>query len=460
MVAERYCIVGAGPCGLLAARALRRAGIAYDHYERHSDVGGIWDIDSPGTPMYESAHFISSRFKSSFYGYPMPDSFPDYPGHRHLLEYIRGFAETFDLKRPIRFGQTVERATPIGEGAQGGWQVTLGSGEQHSYRGIIAAPGVTWLPSEPDYPGLETFAGEVLHSVAYRDPALFRGKRVLIVGAGNSGVDIACDAATNAVSAAISLRRGYHFFPKHIFGVPLDMAGTDMLRLPEGTALPEDFGEMLSLLVGDLTRYGLPAPDHPPFASHPIMNTQILHHLAHGDIVAKGAVTSFDRGGAVFADGSRLDLDAVLFATGYECRVPFIDDALFDWNGTRPDLYLNIFHRQLEGLAVVGFVEFASAGYQRFDDMAAMAAMAAMDAALRAQGGEAYAQWRALVRDDRPDLRAGHAYIASDRHANYVEVTAYRDTLKDLRQRFGWPDPNDALFAPMGQAITQGETHD
>ena len=124
----KYCIVGAGPCGLLAARAFKLAGIPYDQFERHSDVGGIWDIDNPGSSMYESAHFISSKYTSSFFGLPMPKDYPDYPDHRQLLRYIREFAEAFELRAGIRFNTSVKHAEPLGENAVDGWRVTTSGG--------------------------------------------------------------------------------------------------------------------------------------------------------------------------------------------------------------------------------------------------------------------------------------------------------------------------------------------
>jgi amino acid transporter len=438
----RYCIVGAGPCGLLAARAFKLAGIPYDQFERHSDVGGIWDIDNPGTSMYESAHFISSKYTSNFFGLPMPAEYPDYPDHRQLLAYIRAFADKFGLRSNIVFGTEVRHAEPIGPDAQDGWRVTLSTGETRIYRGIISANGVTWHASRPDYPGLERFKGKVIHSVEYRSPDLLCGKRVLILGAGNSGVDIACDAARAADAAFISVRRGYRFVPKHIFGVPTDVFLSGV-HPPKGVVIPDDPSKMLDVVVGDLTRYGLPAPDHKALESHPIMNTQILHYLAHGDIKAKGDVKTFTETGAVFADGSEEIFDLVLFATGYEYKIPYLDDSLFTWKQGHPELYLNIFHRRLHGLAVVGFVEFASAGYQRFDEMAQMAAM---DAYLEQKGDN---DWQRLKQEDRPNLRGTKNYIDSPRHANYVDVDVYRRTLGDLRERFAWPDPDNQLYDPL-----------
>ena len=433
-----HCIIGAGPCGLLAARAFRLAGIPYEQFERHSDVGGIWDIDNPGSSMYESAHFISSKYTSGFFGFPMPDDFPDYPNHAQLLSYIRSFADAFGLKPAIRFNTSVVRAVPVGENAVEGWDVTLSTGETKRYAGVVSANGVTWHPNIPSYPGLDLYKGEVRHTVTHRSAETFRGRRVLIVGAGNSGVDIACEAARTADAAFLSVRRGYRFVPKHIFGVPTDVFLSGMVHPPKGVVLPDDPSKMLDALTGDLTRYGLPAPDHKALESHPIMNTQILHHLAHGDIAAKRDIKEFTEDGAIFSDGSQEKFDLVLFATGYEYRMPYFDEKIFTWKQGHPQLYLNIFHRTLRGLAIVGFVEFASAGYQRFDEMAQMAAM---DAHIRASG-RGRDEWTKIKAEDQPNLRGKTNYIDSPRHANYVDVDVYRRKLADVREKFGWPDPS------------------
>lgn len=438
----RVCIVGAGPAGLVAARAFKLEGAPYDQFERHGDVGGIWDIDNPGSSMYESAHFISSKYTSGFFGWPMPAAYPDYPDHRQILAYVRSFADAYGLRDAIRLGCGVARAEPIGAGAAGGWDVTLETGETRRYQSLVCANGVTWHPNRPTYPGLDRFAGDVRHTVEHRSAESLKGRRVLVIGAGNSGVDIACDAARAADAAFLSVRRGYRFVPKHIFGTPTDVFLSGQVHPPKGVMLPDDPSKMLDALTGDLTRYGLPAPDHKALESHPIMNSQILHHLAHGDVVAKPDVAEFTPTGAIFKDGSEERFDLVLLATGYEYRIPYLDEALFSWNAGHPQLYLNLFHRTLAGLSVLGFVEFASAAYQRFDEMAQMLVM---DANIR-QTGQGLEAWTRMKAEHQPNLRGAMTYVNSPRHANYVEVATYRRTLGEIRAQFGWFDPGPHTY--------------
>ncbi|HEX6808850.1 MAG TPA: NAD(P)/FAD-dependent oxidoreductase, partial [Gemmatimonadaceae bacterium] len=189
---DRYCIIGAGPSGLATAHEFQRAGIAFDAIERHHDVGGIWDMQNPGTPMYDSAHFISSRTQSAFDHFPMPADYPDYPSRTRILEYLRAYADQDGIRSRITFDTTVTRATPV----DGGWDVELASGEHRRYRGVVCAVGNNWNPVDASYPG--HFDGEMYHSSRYKSATSLAGKRVLVVGGGNSGCDIACDAATVA----------------------------------------------------------------------------------------------------------------------------------------------------------------------------------------------------------------------------------------------------------------------
>jgi len=438
---NRYCVVGAGPAGLIMARALRREGIPYDQFERHADVGGIWDPENPGSPIYESAHFISSKWVSYFYGFPMPDHYPDYPSYRQILDYVRDFARSYGLYENIAFNTEVIRAEPV----DGGFDVTLSTGETRRYAGVIAVPGVTWHANAPSWPGMENFTHTIKHTVNYRDSSELKGRRVLVVGCGNSGADIACDAARSADAAFISLRRGYRFVPKHLFGIPTDVLFEGEIPPPRGVSLAGDTNHLLDAVNGDLTRLGLPKPDHDALASHPIMNVEILNRLAHGDIIAKPDIARFNADSVVFADGSEEKIDLVLLATGYEYRIPFLDPNLFEWNQGRPQLYLGLLHRKIEGLYVLGFIEFADAGYRRFDDMAQIiiADIHARETGIKKD------RLAGLRETDFPDLRGGKTYVDSPRHANYVHTETYRNILAELRGELGWPDLTDHSFDGM-----------
>lgn len=418
-------VIGAGPAGLVLAKRLQETNKSFEVFERHTGVGGIWDIDAPGSPMYESAHFISSRTHSGFPDFPMPDDFPDYPNHRQLLSYIRSFADAFDLKRHISFGMSVKTAIPADDGT---WLLDFENGQQRRARYLVCANGVTWEPNEITWPG--EFNGEVRHSVTYRSPDEMRGKRVLVVGAGNSGVDIACDASFAADQAFLSVRRGYHFLPKHIMGKPIDVFASQGPKLPFKVQ-QKLFTGLLRLINGDMEQYGLPKPDHKLLESHPIANTQILHYLGHGDCIAKGDVKELDGDNVVFADGSREQIDLVLQATGYHHASPFLAPGTLDDRDGRPDLYLGMFSRRHTNLAVLGFVEFASAAYDNFDKMAELI----VADAVAEPGDHRNTTMLGLKAMHHPDLKGGRNYVKSDRHANYVEVETYLKTLADVKER-------------------------
>lgn len=432
--APRVALIGAGPCGLAAARNLRRRGIDYVQFERHSGVGGIWDIAQPGTPMYASAHFISSRDRSGYYGFPMPETYPDYPGHRLILAYTQAFASAFDLVDGIRFDTPVSGIAPAPDG---GWDVSAG-GRTETFSHVVCATGHTWSPQWPSFPG--TFDGEVMHSVDFEDGERFRGRRVLVVGAGNSACDIACEAARNADAAYISMRRGYHFIPKHILGQPTDVfaARSKWMPAPMRRAF---FERLLQHLQGDLTRYGLPAPDHRVLASHPIINTQLIHHLQHGDIHVHANIERLDGSEVVFVDGRRVEVDLIVYATGYRYDIPYADAALFDWNGSKPRLDYAVFNRRHERLFAVGFTEMNAGGYYIFDEMTSLVADAIATQSARP---DAWRAARAAI-EAPVDFSGGLGFVASDRHTDYLDMDTYLAACGRLCRRLGWSNARTLL---------------
>ena len=424
-------VVGAGPAGLATARALRVRGLPYLQFERHRDVGGIWDIDNPGTPIYQSAHFISSRDRSGFFDFPMPASYADYPSRTEILEYTRTFADAYGLRAAIRFDSAVLRSEQRPDGS---WELDTTHGAVRA-SALVCCTGVTWAPRMPDVPG--RFDGEIIHSVRYRDPSLFAGRRVLVVGLGNSGADIASDAAPAADAAFISTRRGYHFIPKFVAGSPSDQ--TDWLPIWGERLL---YHVMRPLVIGDVRRWGLPKPDHKLFESHPLLNTQLLHYLQHGDIKAKPGVDRFDGDAVVFTDGTRERVDLVVFATGYNMSIPYLPADYLHWSNGRPDMYLNAFAAR-PGLFGVSYLEVNSSAYTLFDRVADLVASHLAD--LRDNSSRAE-RFRELMITDHPDLTGGVRFVDSPRHTNYVEVRAYRRNLRRVARLMGWPELRPGRF--------------
>ncbi len=422
---EPVGIVGAGPSGLSAAVALAERKIPFEIVDAGDRVGGIWDIDRAETPMYEAAHFISSRTVSGFPGFPMPDDYPDYPRHDQIFRYIQSYAEHHGLMTRVQHNTRVERAEP----QNGGWTVRLDSGEERHWSALVVATGVTWHPHRPSVKG--SFDGDQMHAFDFRSGDVFRGRKVLVVGGGNSGADIACEAARNAERAFISLRRGYHFLPKYVFGKPSDVFAHEGPQLP--WRLEEIvFGWLVNkLLVGNLKRYGLPKPDHPILRTHPIMNTQILHYLGHGDLEYRPDVAELRGGRVAFVDGREEEVDLIVWATGYERRFPFLD---VQGGEEKLDLYLELFDRSRDDLFFMGLFETDGAAYEMFGLQAELVA-ASLDARRRAS--PAVKPFDERRRNARPDLRGGRPYLQTLRHAYYVRGDVYTRALKKELRALG-----------------------
>lgn len=392
------------------ARSLDRAGIDFVGFEASHDVGGLWDITNPRSTMYESAHLISSRTTTQFAELPM-DSMADYPGHRELLAYFSRYADAFDLRRRFRFGTRVERVERAGEG----WTV-----DGEPFDAVVLANGTLAEPTIPTFPG--TFSGEIIHSSAYKKASVFHGKRVLIIGAGNSGCDIAVDAVHHADSVDLSVRRGYYFVPRYLFGRPSD-------TLNQGRPLPARIKQfidtrVLQAFTGDPVRFGFPRPDYRIYESHPIVNTLVLNHLGQGDLRVVPGIDRFEGHTVHFADGTQEDYDLIVLATGYTLDYPMVDRAELNWTGMAPSLYLNIFPPSFSGLFVMGMIEASGIGWQ------GRAEQADLIAAYLSATPQAREAFRAQASTPWPDLTGGYRYLALERMSYYVNKDAYRRTVR------------------------------
>lgn len=439
------CVIGAGPAGLAVARALAERNLPYTHIERHTGVGGLWDIDNPGSPMYESAHFISSKTLSGFGGWPMPDHFADYPPRQQIFEYLRSFAAAYGLRDRIEFGVGVRS---VEKNADSTWTVTRDDGRASVHRQVVVCTGAQWHPNVPELPG--DFAGEVRHTVSYRSGDELRGKRVLVVGAGNSGCDIACDAARSADHAVISMRRGYWFIPKHLFGRPVDTLAHTGPKLPMWLE-QRVFGAALRLLNGDPRRLGLQKPDHRLFETHPAVNSLLIHHLQHGDITAKPGIARTAGRTVHFTDGTSDEFDLILLATGYVHKVPVAQR--YFGGEQHPDLYLSAFSREHRGLFGVGFVETNAGAYQLFDTQAQLIAGFIDD---QRRGGSSARRFAEMIRTERPDLSSGLKFVDSPRHTGYVDGGAFEKHLEKVASTMGWRTQGlEPSAPPVGKAAVR-----
>ena len=421
---RRYAIIGGGAAGLGLAKTLAERGIEFVLFEAEDDFGGNWYFGKPCGRVYESTHLISSKRNTEFSDFPMPADYPAYPNHRQVLEYLRQFARHFDLYRQTRFGARVASLAP----ADGGWRLALASGETADFEGVFVANGRLQQPLQPRYPG--TFEGEVVHAVDYRSAEVFRGKRVLVVGGGNSGCDIAVDAAGIAAGTWHSMRRGYHFMPKFVHGRPtpewmMEAAGA----FPDEAAFWRHAQATFKAAGFDGVDYGLPAPDHAIDQAHPIMNSRLLYHIGHGDIAPKPDVERFEGRRVRFVDGSTAEVDLVLFATGYRVALPFLAPEHLDWQGAWPDLFLHVFHRRYDNLFFVGYHN-APSGLGNVTNSVSRCLAAYLRA--RERDTPAFRTFRQLTRTARP--RLGHErFIATERHGAEVDLWKYVRALNFVR---------------------------
>lgn len=419
-----YAVIGAGPMGLATARNLAKYGIPFVGFEIHSDVGGLWDIDSPTSTMYESAHLISSKKMTEFSEFPMAEEVAIYPHHRQMAEYFRHYARHFDLYRHYEFSTEVVSVQP----EDGRWSVTTRRGDEQKTRlfdGVLIANGTLHEPNRISLPG--NFSGELMHACSYKQADIFRDKRVLIIGCGNSGADIAVDAVHQARSVDMSVRRGYYFLPKFLLGKPVDTLG-GKLKLPRPIKQRLD-AWLIRAVMGKPSDYGLPDPDYRMYESHPVINSLVLHHLGHGDIKPRPDISAVSGSTVTFVDGACADYDLILTATGYKLHYPFIDRQYLNWqHGDAPSLYLNAFHPHYDNLFVMGMVEATGLGWEGRNEQAEMVALYIHQ--LRA--GKASAMEISKRKNQQAGQRmdGGYHYLQLERMAYYVSKDEYRGAVQ------------------------------
>jgi dimethylaniline monooxygenase (N-oxide forming) len=462
---DRVCVIGAGSAGIAACQALGAAGIPYDCFEKGSQVGGNWRYrnDNGQSAAYRSLHINTSRRTMEYRAFPMPEDLPDYPSHFQIAAYFDDFVAHFGLAEHIRFRTEVLRVEPAGDGA---WDVTTrpvaagdgaagtsssdaasssggapSSGDATSsagetttrYRAVVVANGHHWDPRwpEPGFPGEEDFTGERMHAHAYDTPEVLEGRRVLVLGIGNSATDIAVEASRTAEATFLAMRRGAYVIPKYVLGKPVDEIQAGLaskvhvpLALQRASA-----GAMLKITTGRMTDYGLPEPDHRLFEAHPTISSELLGRLGHGDIRVKPNIERFVGGRTVrFVDGTEEELDLVVYCTGYRIRFPFLDESIVSTQDNHVPLYRRVVAPDRPGLFFVGLVQPIGAVMPLAEAQAGwIAALLTGETTLP----QPAAMRRAIAEEEAAMSRQ---YVASKRHTIQVDFYDYLRLLRRERR--------------------------
>ncbi|MEO6941533.1 MAG: NAD(P)-binding domain-containing protein, partial [Terrimesophilobacter sp.] len=424
----RACIIGAGSSGIAAAKALYLAGVPFDCFERGSAIGGNWLFDNPNglSACYETLEINTSCPRMAFSDFPMPKEYPHYARHDQVHAYFEQYVDHFGFRHTISFNTTVQEVT---REPAGGWLVrTRGPrGEQVGrYDAVLVANGHHWDARwpEPAYPG--TFDGEQLHAHDYRSGEQLEGRDVVVVGAGNSAMDIAVEGSHRAASVSLSIRRGQWVLRKHLLGFP-----TDQVVLPAwmpwcATAARLRLGAIAS---GGLRKYHLPKPSHKPGQSHPVQSDQIRERIAAGRVNVRPSIERLDGDGVVFTDGSRATANLIVWATGYKVTFPFLDPVLIAAQDNDLPLWKRTVHPELPGLFFIGLLQPVGAVMPLAEAQGAWIAEMLSGQYAPPTKGEIFVQL------NRDHLRNKKQFYASPRHTMEVDFDHYLWDLARERRR-------------------------
>jgi dimethylaniline monooxygenase (N-oxide forming) len=415
-------IIGAGSSGVAAAKALKEKGVEFDCFEIGSNIGGMWryENDNGMSSAYRSLHIDTSRVNLAYSDFPIPDHYPDFLSHFEVIDYLEAYADRFGVRPHITFNTRVEAVTPEHDKS---WTVRLSTGETRRYRAVIVANGHLWDPRTAQFPG--TFDGESVHSHHYRTADPYKGKNVLIVGIGNSAVDIAVDVCKGAKKTFLSTRRSAWVMPKYIMGRPIDhwlAFFSRRLKLP--TTWSRTIVKRIAYMVtGDQQRFGIPRPEHAIWREHTTLSQELIPYCGHGWINVKPNIKQLEGTFVSFDDGSREEIDAIIYATGYKTTFPFLSPEVFSVRDGEAVLYRRMLAPERPGLYMLGLIQPVGPTIPLVEVQAKwLASVLADDTALPARD-----RMEAEVRTHREEI--ARRYLGSARYTLEVDGRRYRKQL-------------------------------
>ncbi len=426
----RVCVIGAGSSGIAAAKALHEAAIPFECYEAGPVVGGNWVFENPNgqSACYDSLEINTSCPRMSFSDFPMPANYPPYAKHHQVAAYFDDYVEHFGFGHTITFETRVDTVAPATSDPTR-WDVTVTDSDgtrTETFDAVVVANGHHWNPRwpEPAYPG--TFSGEQMHAHDYRGVEQLRGREVVVVGSGNSALDIACAAAEVAQSATLSQRRGQWVLRKFLLG-----RASDQIALPSWvpwwvTSSRLRFGALLS---GNVAKLGLPQPQHHAGQSHPVQSEGIRGALRSGRLTPKPAIMSLDGDRVSFADGTSVAADLIVWATGYTVSFPFFTKEVLGVEHNNLPLWRRTIHPDLPGLFFVGLLQPVGAVMPLAEAQSEWIAELLTGRYAPPPVNEVRAE---MVREDTAYKKR---FYASDRHTMEVDFDRYLWDLERERKR-------------------------
>jgi dimethylaniline monooxygenase (N-oxide forming) len=435
--ARRVAVIGAGAAGLCAAKYLLARGVDVVIFEIGSCIGGLWVFgnDNGLSPAYQSLHLNSEAKVTQYKDFAFPDGGPLYPDHSEVRRYLEAYAERFDIVRCIRFRSKVVDVAPQGER----WRILLEEGEGGDFDAVVVASGHQGKPTHPAWK--DDFQGEYLHSHSYRIPEPFRGKRVLVVGMGNSAVDIASDICVVTKSTTIAARSPVLVMPRMLFGVPTSRVLARIEKPWMPWPLKRTMRELLVRIVyGTMEQWGFVTPKS---RTHPTSHTSLMSHFVWQRIKAKPGIDSVRGNEVRFADGTSQSFDTVIAGTGYAVDLPFLAPELRPLAGHRIELFLRVVHPTRRGLYFTGMFNVAGGGNIRMmDDQAEwIAELVCGDLGLPDER-----EMRVVMEQEQAYLK--RHFPGSPRYALELDPPFYRRQLARERQR-ARARPRPAAGAPL-----------
>jgi len=450
----KTAVIGAGSSGIAAVKALHERGLDVTCYEASDRVGGNWVFGNVNgmSSSYRSLHINTSRKRMEYTDFPMPPDYPDFPSHSQIATYFDAYVEHFGFRDRIRFETPVAKAE---RGADGIWTITTAQGDVERYDALLVANGHHWDARwpEPAFPGSDTTKIEQIHAHDYKSEEQLEGKRVVVLGMGNSAMDIAVDASYHGKAVYLAARRGAWILPKYVGSKPVDR-GDQVFANPR-IPFPVKRAALTLMMrqtVGKMEDYGLPKPDHKIGEAHPTISGRILDRIAHGTVTPKPNIARLHEHEVEFADGTRVEADLVVYCTGYRITFPFFDEDFLAAPENHIELYRRVFHPDIDNIAFVGLLQ----------PLGAIMPLA-----------EAQGQWiadylkgeyhlpahHALLEDIRADQAAMRKrYVASKRHTIQVDFDEYVYTIGKERRvgseraraaGFSLPVPHRVAGAPV-----------